>query len=31
MTDALSGLWIVQVAWTAGGQEYYAERRVVIR
>lgn len=31
MPDAHGGLWIVQVEWTAGGERFYAERRVVAR
>lgn len=29
--SALRGLWTVQVEWSAGGESYYAERRLMLR
>lgn len=30
MQDAAAGLWIVQLAWTAAGREFYVERPITI-
>lgn len=31
LDDAAPGLWIVQIAWTAQGRDYYLERRINLR
>lgn len=30
MDDAARGLWIVQLAWSAGGREFYLERPITV-
>ena len=30
LSDAVPGLWIVQVAWTAQGRSYYFERQITV-
>ncbi|HET7697600.1 MAG TPA: FixH family protein [Vicinamibacterales bacterium] len=31
MQDAAAGLWIVQLAWTSAGREFYVERPISLR